>query len=86
MLISFYHGPITAVIHDVVPKHAWATAFGVYLLVAHLLGDTLSPAVIGAFSDKYSLAKALQWSTWLVLLSGLSFLIVCFLIETKKTD
>ena len=42
--LSFYNGPVTAVIHDVVPNEIRATAFAVYLLVVHLLGDTFAPA------------------------------------------
>jgi sugar phosphate permease len=64
------------VIHDVVPQNLRATAFAVYLLVIHLLGDTLAPAVVGKVSDIYNLKIALEWSTFLVFLSGVCFLAV----------
>jgi MFS family permease len=76
VFLSFYHGPSTAVIHDVVPQNLRATAFAVYLLVIHLLGDTLAPAVVGKVSDIYNLKIALEWSTFLVFLSGVCFLAV----------
>jgi predicted MFS family arabinose efflux permease len=85
MLVSFYHGPITALIHEVVPQHLWATAFALYLLISHLLGDTLAPAVIGRFSDEYSLRLGLQWSTLLVFLGGLAFLVVAFQKRRRRT-
>lgn len=76
VLLSFYHAPTTAVIHDVVPKHMRATAFAVYLLAVHLFGDTPAPAIIGKVSDQYNLKFGLQLVTGLVLLSGLAFLVV----------
>ncbi|OGE88277.1 MAG: hypothetical protein A3J07_00585 [Candidatus Doudnabacteria bacterium RIFCSPLOWO2_02_FULL_49_13] len=81
MLISFYHGPVTAIIHEVVPRHLWASAFALYLLVSHLLGDSLAPAVIGRISDQVNLRVALQFSTVLIFLSGLAFLTVGFLLR-----
>ncbi len=86
MLISFYHGPITVVIQDVVSKKMWATAFAFYLLVAHLLGDTLAPAIVGRISDQYGLKQGLEWSTWLLFFAGLSFLVVCKLINDENSE
>ena len=74
--LSFYHGPVSAVIHDVVPKHMRATAIAVYVLVIHLLGDTLAPAIVGKISDNYSLQAGLQFVTLFVFLGGITFLMV----------
>ncbi len=83
MLMSFYFGPVTAVIHDVLPERLHATAFAAYLLIVHLLGDTAAPAVIGRISDRTDLRAALEWSTLFVFLSGLTFLMVCYYVERQ---
>lgn len=84
LLLSFYYGPVTAVMHDIVPKQLRATSFAFYILVIHLLGDTLAPAVVGKISDHSSLRLAMEWSTLFVFLSGLSFLVVNEIIRRKK--
>ncbi|MDB4940309.1 MAG: hypothetical protein JWO40_734 [Candidatus Doudnabacteria bacterium] len=93
VLLSFYHGPATAVIHDVVPKHMRASAFAVYVLIIHLLGDTPAPAVVGKISDLTNsplfgshagLRFGLELVTGLVFLSGLSFLVVSSIIQKGK--
>jgi MFS family permease len=85
VFLSFYHGPATAVIHDIVPKHMRATAFATYVLVIHLLGDTPAPAVIGKISDLTNIPHlgshaglrfGLELVTGLVFLSGLTSLMV----------
>lgn len=84
VLACFYHGPVTAVIHDIVPQNIWATAFAVYLLVIHLLGDTLSPVIIGLISDYKDLKTGMELSAIFVFASGLTFIPVCFLIKNQK--
>ena len=58
-LMVWYTGPIIAVIHDVVPADVKATAQALYVLLVHLLGDTLSPAIVGKLADLYNLQAAL---------------------------
>jgi MFS transporter, Spinster family, sphingosine-1-phosphate transporter len=43
----WYVGPILAALHDVVPPRLRATATGAYFLLIHLLGDAISPWVVG---------------------------------------
>lgn len=59
MFLSFCTGPLNAVIQDVVVPEVRATAIGLALLLAHLLGDAAAPTVIGFIADKYSLGFAL---------------------------
>lgn len=47
----FYNGPINALIANSVPSNMVARAFGVSILCIHLLGDAISPPIIGALSD-----------------------------------
>ncbi len=93
MFLSFYHGPATAVIHDIVPKHMRATAFAVYVLVIHLFGDTPAPAIIGKISDLTNipfmgthggLRFGLELVTGLVFLGGLAFLMVSSSIQRGR--
>ncbi len=93
VLLSFYHGPATAVIHDIVPKNMRASAFAVYVLVIHLLGDTPAPAVVGRISDLTNIPMmgshsglkfGLELVTGLVFLSGLAFLMVSNNIQKGK--
>ncbi len=48
--MSWYHGPTTAVLHDLTPQRAHATAIGVYIFVTQLVGG-LGPLMIGRISD-----------------------------------
>jgi MFS family permease len=49
---SWYVGPILAALHESVPEHLRGTATGVYFLVIHLLGDAISPTVVGFVADR----------------------------------
>jgi MFS family permease len=86
VFLSFYHGPATAVIHDVVPVHMRATAFAIYVLIIHLLGDAPAPAVVGRISDITAggLRTGLEIVTAFVFVSGLCFLVVCYMVEKGK--
>lgn len=57
--LNFCTGPLNAVIQDVVTPTMRATAVGLALLLAHLLGDAASPTIIGSLADHYTLATAL---------------------------
>ncbi|MBV9688227.1 MAG: MFS transporter [Ktedonobacteraceae bacterium] len=47
VLTSFYTGPSAAATQDVVPSALRASAVAVTLLIAHALGDTFSPTLVG---------------------------------------
>lgn len=57
--LSFCTGPLNAVIQDVISPALRATAIGLALLLAHLLGDAAAPFVIGAIANNTSLGFAL---------------------------
>jgi len=46
-----YNGPMNAVIANNVPANMRARAFSVNVLLIHLLGDAISPVIIGRISD-----------------------------------
>ncbi len=51
--LSLCLGPLNAIIQDVIVPKVRATAFGLALLLAHLLGDASAPTLIGALSDNF---------------------------------
>ena len=57
--LNFVTGPLNAVIQDIIPPEMRATALGLALLLAHLLGDAAAPTVIGAIAGSVSLGTAL---------------------------
>ena len=74
--LSFCTGPLNAVIQDVIIPEVRATAIGLALLLAHLLGDAASPSIIGLLADRYTLGVALLTTApTCLLLAGL----VCLL-------
>lgn len=79
--MSWYHGPVTAIIHDLVPARAQSTALGLYMFVVHLLGEALAPAIIGKIADVRSLLVGLEIATIANLAGALSFFIVLYCIH-----
>jgi MFS transporter, Spinster family, sphingosine-1-phosphate transporter len=56
----FYNGPIIAIIANCVPSTVRARAFALSILTIHLLGDAISPTIVGAASDRMGLQRAIQ--------------------------
>jgi len=57
--LNFCTGPLNAVIQDIIVPARRATAIGLSLLLAHLLGDAAAPTIIGLIADKSTLGFAL---------------------------
>lgn len=77
-LMTWYYGPMVALIQDIVPGSLKATAFAFYLFFAHLIGSTPAPALIGKVSDMTDL----QTACYLMVASN--FLGSLFLFVTSK--
>ncbi len=74
--LSFCTGPLNAVIQDVIAPALRATAIGLSLLLAHLLGDAAAPFVIGAIANNTSLGFALTATApTFLFLAGLACLV-----------
>jgi MFS transporter, Spinster family, sphingosine-1-phosphate transporter len=73
--MSWYHGPVTAVIHDMMPRRAHATSIGVYMFVTQLVGG-LGPQVVGRISDLRDLQFGLQIAVAVMVFGGLLMLLV----------
>src|SRR5258706_9449037 len=82
--LNFCTGPLNAGIQDVIAPNMRATAVGLALLLAHLLGDAAAPTLIGLISDNSSLGVALLVTAPIFLfLAGL----VCLLgVKTVASD
>jgi sugar phosphate permease len=57
--LSWYVGPLTAVIFDVVPSTIGSTVVGAYFLFIHLAGDALAFPLVGLLSDRFGLSRAM---------------------------
>ena len=78
--MSWYHGPTTAVLHDLTPQRAHATAIGVYMFATQLLG-ALGPLLIGRISDISDLQIGLQAATAVLVFGALLLLLVIHFIR-----
>ena len=79
--MSWYHGPLTATIHDLVPPSGHATALGLYYLFVNLFAMALAPLIIGRAADRYGLINALHLPIASQLIGGACFGIVVWLIR-----
>ena len=78
--MSWYHGPVTAIIHDMMPPRAYASSVGVYMFVTQLAG-AFGPELVGNVSDIFDLQLGLQFAVGVLSAGALSFLLVIFLIR-----
>jgi predicted MFS family arabinose efflux permease len=74
--LSWYHGPLTATIHDLVPPRAHSTALGFYNLVVNLCSMAVAPLIIGKMADRFGLINAMHVPIAAQLLGAALFLIV----------
>jgi MFS family permease len=72
--LSWFNGPIAAVIFDVVPSSISATVAGAYLLFIHLVGDAVAFPLVGALSDRFGLDRAVLLLPSVAILGGLVIL------------
>jgi sugar phosphate permease len=63
-------GPLYAAIVNSVAAPIRATAIGLNIFVIHLLGDAISPAIIGAISDRSNLRTGFSVTLIAMLVSG----------------
>jgi len=78
--MSWYHGPVTAVLHDMMPRRAHATSIGVYMFATQLIGG-LGPHVIGKISDVRDLQLGLQIAVAVMVCGALLMLLVIHFIR-----
>jgi MFS family permease len=78
--MSWYHGPVTAVLHDMMPRRAHATSVGVYMFATQLVGG-LGPHVVGKISDLHDLQLGLQIAVAVMVCGALLMLLVIHFIR-----
>jgi MFS family permease len=71
LLLFLSTGPINAVTVNIVSPTERATAIALEVFVIHLLGDAVSPVLIGLLSDHFSLEQAVKIVPVAVVISGL---------------
>ncbi|HKU60012.1 MAG TPA: MFS transporter [Gemmatimonadales bacterium] len=81
--LSWYHGPMTAVIFDVVPPRISATVAGAYLLFIHLAGDAIALPLVGTLSDRFGLDQAILLLPSVVIVGGV---VALFATRTVRQD
>ncbi len=74
--LSWYHGPLTATIHDLVPPRGHASALGFYNLFVNLFAMAIAPLLVGKIADHYDLISALHVPILAQLAGAAFFLIV----------
>jgi len=74
-LLFLSTSPVNVVIVNSVPVGARAMAMAVSIFVIHLLGDAISPPIIGALADASSLARAVLVVPAAVALSGIIWIV-----------
>jgi len=71
----FMHvGPGFTILANVVTSEMRATAFAINILVIHILGDVISPPIIGAAADAINWNVALLGTSFMILVGGLFWL------------
>jgi MFS family permease len=78
--MSWYHGPVTAVLCDLTPQRAHATAIGVYMFVTQLLG-ALGPQLVGKISDASDLQLGLQVAVAVMVFGSLLMFLVIYFVR-----
>jgi MFS family permease len=73
--LTWYNGPLSATIFDVVPPQIGGTVVGAYLFFIHLAGDAIAFPLVGALSDRFGLEYAMFLLPIVALLGGLLVLL-----------
>jgi MFS family permease len=85
LLVFLNNGPLNAAIVSAVPPLFRSFAVGLSVLCYHLLGDAISPPIIGWLGDKMSLGAAIALNAIPVLLGGLVLMIGARLLPVAES-
>jgi len=81
--LSWYHGPVTATIHDLIPAKGHATALGFYYLFVNLFSMAVAPLVVGGIADRSNLITGLHAAVAAQLIGGMLFVVVVLLVRRQ---
>lgn len=79
----FYNGPVNTIIVNSVAPNLRARAFSISILAIHLLGDAISPPIIGFISDRSSLQNGITLVPITLFLAALVWLAGWRLLQEK---
>ncbi len=82
--LCVYHGPATAVIHDITPDTMHGRSYALYIFMTHMIGDVAAPAVVGRIADVAGLRQGLLLAAGTNLAGGVAFLIAAFYIWRRR--
>jgi MFS family permease len=74
VLLFITNSPQSTIIYNVTEPRVRAMATGVHLFVTHLLGEMVSPTLMGAAADRGDMESAIKLAAWVIGLSGLLWL------------
>ena len=74
--LTWYHGPVTATIHDLIPSRGHASAVGLYYLVVNLLSVAIAPLLVGRLADATNLVFAVHSALVAQFIGAVLFLVV----------
>jgi MFS transporter, Spinster family, sphingosine-1-phosphate transporter len=81
--LTWYNGPLTAVIFDVTPSRIATTVAGAFLMFIHLAGDAIAFPLVGVLSDRFGIQRGILL---LPIASLLGALIVLMAVRTLAAD
>jgi len=84
-LLFLSTGPVNVVIVNVVPISARAMAMAVSIFAIHLLGDAISPPIIGRLADSSGLARAVLIVPAVIALSALLWIATAVFTQDKAS-
>lgn len=84
--MSWYHGPLTAIIHDLTPARAHATAMGIYYFWVNLCATIPAGWIVGKIADHYSLLAGLQTAVASQFIGGVGFFLVVHFIRKQGLE
>ncbi|MBI4462117.1 MAG: MFS transporter [Acidobacteria bacterium] len=79
--MTWYHGPLTATMHDLTPARAHATAVGLYYFFVNFFATTWAPLVSGQVADRYDLLAGLHLALAAQIVGALCFFAVIYFIR-----
>jgi predicted MFS family arabinose efflux permease len=82
--MSWYHGPLTATFHHLVPDSTHASAVGFYYFFVNLFAVTVAPPVLGRLADRHDLMTAIHVPMAAQFLAAVCFFAVAYLIHRRE--
>lgn len=79
--MTWYHGPVTATMHDLIPARAHSTAVGLYYFFVNFFATTLAPGVVGRIADAYGLLAGMHTAVIAQAAGALCFLGVVYFVR-----